>query len=80
MRQLKIQKNSITVRETKSFEQYLAEIAREKMISQEEEAGLAKKIHQGDEEALKKLVKANLRFVVSVANSHARPRHRRPTP
>src|SRR3989338_2139741 len=70
MRQLKIQKNSITVRETKSFEQYLAETAREKMISQEEEAGLAKKIHQGDEEALKKLVKANLRFVVSVAKQY----------
>lgn len=69
MRQLKILQ-SITNREGESLERYLQEISRESMISTEEEAELARRIKRGDEEALERLVKANLRFVVSVAKQY----------
>lgn len=69
MRQLKIIPN-ITNREGESIERYLQEIGREQMISLDEEAELAHRIKQGDEEALEKLTKANLRFVVSVAKQY----------
>lgn len=69
MRQLKIIPN-ITNREGESIERYLQEIGREQMIGLDEEAELAHRIKQGDEEALEKLTKANLRFVVSVAKQY----------
>lgn len=72
MRQLKITK-SITNRESASLDKYLQEIGREELISVEEEVELAQKIRKGGVEgnrALKKLVKANLRFVVSVAKQY----------
>ena len=66
MRQLKITK-SITNRESQSLEKYLQEIGREELITAEEEVKLARLIKQGDQNALDRLTKANLRFVVSVA-------------
>ncbi|MFN5324532.1 MAG: sigma-70 factor domain-containing protein, partial [Bacteroidota bacterium] len=66
MRQLKITK-SITNRENASLEKYLQEIGREGLITAEEEVKLARRIKQGDQWALEKLTRANLRFVVSVA-------------
>jgi RNA polymerase primary sigma factor len=69
MRQLKITK-SITNRDSESLEKYLNEVAKEEMISIEEEVQLAQRIRQGDQKALERLVKANLRFVVSVAKQY----------
>lgn len=69
MRQLKITK-SITNRESASLEKYLQEIGRVPLISAEEEVYLMSRIKQGDKVALDKLVKANLRFVVSVAKQY----------
>ena len=69
MRQLKITK-SITNRESASLDKYLQEIGREELISAEEEVVLAKKIRDGDQVALEKLTKSNLRFVVSVAKQY----------
>jgi RNA polymerase primary sigma factor len=69
MRQLKITA-SITSREADSLEKYLNEIARIELISPEQEAELAKRIREGDEDALEQLTKANLRFVVSVAKQY----------
>ncbi|MBP9986722.1 MAG: RNA polymerase sigma factor RpoD/SigA [Bacteroidales bacterium] len=69
MRQLKITK-SITNRESASLDKYLQEIGREELISVEEEVELAQRIKKGDQEALKKLTRANLRFVVSVAKQY----------
>jgi RNA polymerase primary sigma factor len=69
MRQLKITK-SITNRESASLDKYLQEISREELITAEEEVILAKKIQEGDEKALEKLTRANLRFVVSVAKQY----------
>lgn len=69
MRQLKIF-NSITVRNEAAIDKYLAEISREKMITTEEEVALAQQIRQGSDEAMQKLVNANLRFVVSVAKQY----------
>jgi len=69
MRQLKITK-SITNRENASLEKYLQEIGREDLINAEEEVRLARKIKQGDQAALEKLTRANLRFVVSVAKQY----------
>jgi RNA polymerase primary sigma factor len=69
MRQLKITK-SITNRESASLDKYLQEIGREELITAEEEVQLAKKIRDGDQGALEKLTKANLRFVVSVAKQY----------
>ena len=69
MRQLKITK-SITNRESASLDKYLQEIGREELITVEEEVELAQRIKKGDQEALEKLTKANLRFVVSVAKQY----------
>lgn len=69
MRQLKITK-SITNRESQSLEKYLQEIGKVDLLTPEEEVELAKKIKQGDQIALEKLTKANLRFVVSVAKQY----------
>lgn len=69
MRQLKITK-SITNRESQSLEKYLQEIGREGLITAEEEVRLARLIRTGDQVALDKLTKANLRFVVSVAKQY----------
>ncbi|MBR1504223.1 MAG: RNA polymerase sigma factor RpoD/SigA [Prevotella sp.] len=69
MRQLKITK-SITNRESASLEKYLQEIGKEEMVSAEEEVELAQRIRKGDQKALERLTKANLRFVVSVAKQY----------
>jgi RNA polymerase primary sigma factor len=69
MRQLKITK-SITNRESQSLEKYLQEIGKVELISPEEEVRLAGLIKQGDQLALDRLTKANLRFVVSVAKQY----------
>ena len=69
MRQLKISK-SITSRESDSLDRYLQEIGKVDLITPEEEVKLALLIKQGDQRALEKLTKANLRFVVSVAKQY----------
>ncbi|PIE84481.1 MAG: RNA polymerase subunit sigma [Bacteroidia bacterium] len=69
MRQLKITK-SITNRESASLDKYLQEIGKVELISVEEEVELAQKIRKGDRDALEKLTRANLRFVVSVAKQY----------
>jgi RNA polymerase primary sigma factor len=69
MRQLKITQ-SITNRADKSLEKYLNEISKEGMITIEEETRLARRIREGDQAALDKLTRANLRFVVSVAKQY----------
>ena len=69
MRQLKISKQ-ITNRESQSLDKYLLEIGRIELLSSEEEVDLAQKIAKGDQIALEKLTKANLRFVVSVAKQY----------
>lgn len=69
MRQLKITK-SITNRESASLEKYLQEIGKVDLLTPEEEVSLAKRIKQGDTQALDQLTKANLRFVVSVAKQY----------
>jgi RNA polymerase primary sigma factor len=69
MRQLKITKQ-ITNRETASLDMYLQDIGRVELITADEEVVLAQKIKQGDQLALDKLVKANLRFVVSVSKQY----------
>ncbi|GAB4129325.1 MAG: sigma-70 family RNA polymerase sigma factor [Ignavibacteriales bacterium] len=66
---MKIQK-TFTNRESQSLDKYLQEIGRVKLLTPDEEVYLAKKIKSGDHEALEKLVKANLRFVVSVAKQY----------
>ncbi len=69
MRQLKITK-SITNRESQSLEKYLQEIGKVELITAEEEVKLARLIKQGDQQALDRLTRANLRFVVSVAKQY----------
>lgn len=69
MRQLKINKQ-ITNRESASLEKYLQEIGHEPLLSAEEEVELAQRIHKGDRDALERLTRANLRFVVSVAKQY----------
>ena len=69
MRQLKITK-SITNRESASLDKYLQEIDREELVTPDEEVELAQRIRKGDQEALEKLTRANLRFVVSVAKQY----------
>lgn len=69
MRQLKISKQ-ITNRESQSLDKYLQEIAKVDLITAEVEVELAKRIREGDQMALEKLTKANLRFVVSVAKQY----------
>ena len=69
MRQLKITKQ-VTNRETASLDKYLQEIGKVDLITAEEEVELAQKVKAGDQLALEKLTKANLRFVVSVAKQY----------
>ncbi|HKL39625.1 MAG TPA: sigma-70 family RNA polymerase sigma factor [Cryomorphaceae bacterium] len=69
MRQLKITKQ-VTNRETASLDKYLQEIGRVELISAQEEVELAQRIKKGDHEALERLTKANLRFVVSVSKQY----------
>ncbi|MBR6189980.1 MAG: RNA polymerase sigma factor RpoD/SigA [Prevotella sp.] len=69
MRQLKITK-SITNRESESLDKYLQEIGHEELISIDEEVELAQRIRKGDQRALERLTRANLRFVVSVAKQY----------
>ena len=69
MRQLKIE-NKITNRESLSLDRYLSDISKLDLLSPEEEAELAMRIREGDQSALEKLTKANLRFVVSVAKQY----------
>jgi RNA polymerase primary sigma factor len=69
MRQLKITK-SITNRTERSLDKYLQEIGKEELITAEEEVELARRIKQGDQVALEKLTRANLRFVVSVSKQY----------
>lgn len=69
MRQLKITKQ-VTNRETASLDKYLLEIGRVDLITSEEEVALAQRIKLGDQDALEKLTKANLRFVVSVSKQY----------
>ena len=69
MRQLKISK-SITSRESHALDRYLTEIGREDLLSLDDEIELSQRIRKGDKEALDRLVRANLRFVVSVAKQY----------
>ena len=69
MRQLKITKQ-VTNRETASLDKYLQEIGKVDLITADEEVELAQRIKAGDQAALEKLTKANLRFVVSVAKQY----------
>src|SRR3954470_22172788 len=69
MRQLKISKQ-ITNRESQSLDKYLQEIGKVDLLTPDEEVELARRIKQGDQIALEKLAKANLRFVVSVAKQY----------
>ncbi len=69
MRQLKITKQ-VTNRDTLSLDKYLHEIGKVELLSAEKEVELAKRIRKGDEEALKTLINANLRFVVSVSKQY----------
>src|ERR1017187_1695783 len=69
MRQLKISKQ-VTNRETASLDKYLQEIGKVDLITADEEVELARKIRAGDQAALEKLTKANLRFVVSVSKQY----------
>ena len=69
MRQLKITKQ-VTNRETASLDKYLQEIGKVELITADEEVVLAQKIRNGDKVALEKLIKANLRFVVSVSKQY----------
>ena len=69
MRQLKITQN-ITTRENQSLEKYFQDVNKIDMINSDEEAELSKRINEGDQAALDKLVRANLRFVVSVAKQY----------
>jgi RNA polymerase primary sigma factor len=69
MRQLKITKQ-VTNRETASLDKYLQEIGKVELITADEEVSLAQRIKQGDQNALEKLTKANLRFVVSVSKQY----------
>ena len=69
MRQLKITKQ-VTNRETASLDKYLQEIGKVELITAQEEVELAQRIKAGDQRALEKLTKANLRFVVSVAKQY----------
>src|SRR5690554_7902938 len=69
MRQLKITKQ-VTNRETKSLNNYLQDVSKIDLITAEEEVELAQRIREGDQEALNKLSRANLRFVISVAKQY----------
>lgn len=70
MRQLKITKSVTNRREDKSLDKYLSDISKEPLITAQEEVELAQRIKEGDEKAREKLIKANVRFVVSVAKQY----------
>lgn len=70
IKQFKVQKTNFTDRTSMSVEKYLSDVSRLPMVTVDEEVELANRIHQGDEEAKKKLIEANLRFVISVAKSY----------
>ena len=70
MRQIKIAPSITNRTDSAVLDKYLQEIGREEMISPEEEVELAQRIKKGDKKALQKLVRANLRFVVSVAKQY----------
>lgn len=70
MRELKISPGSITNRKDESLEKYLKDISKEELLTVDEEVALAQQIRKGDTKALDRLVKANLRFVVSVAKQY----------
>src|SRR6478735_7334652 len=69
MRQLKITQ-SLTNRDSSTVEKYFNEVSKAELLTPDEEAILAKKVREGDEAALERLVKANLRFVISVAKQY----------
>lgn len=69
MRQLKISRQ-LTNRDSKSIDKYLSDVTRESMVTAEQEVELAKRIQDGDQIALQKLINANLRFVISVAKQY----------
>ena len=69
MRQLKIG-NSITIRDWRSLDLYLQEIGREELLTPDEEVELSRRTREGDEDAMDKLIRSNLRFVVSVAKQY----------
>jgi RNA polymerase primary sigma factor len=69
MRQLKITKQ-VTNRDTLSLDKYLHEIGKVELLSADKEVELAKRIRKGDRDALETLIKANLRFVVSVSKQY----------
>ncbi|HNH66385.1 MAG TPA: sigma-70 family RNA polymerase sigma factor, partial [Bacteroidia bacterium] len=69
MRQLKIT-NMITIRENECLKRYLNEISQENLLTPNEEDQLARRIKTGDQQAMNKLIKSNLRFVVSVAKQY----------
>src|SRR5439155_19343129 len=69
MRQLKISQ-SITTRDTRSFDKYLQEVSKVELVTPDEEIRLARLIRKGDQGAIDRLTKANLRFVVSVAKQY----------
>lgn len=70
MRQLKITQSITNRKESHTIEKYFNDLSKEETITPEEEAELARRIRQGDNVALEKLVKANLRFVISVAKQY----------
>lgn len=69
MRQLKIT-NNYTLRDSLSFDKYLKDVNKEPLLEDDEEKEIAKRVREGDNEALEKLVKSNLRFVISVAKQY----------
>ena len=69
MRQLKITQ-SITNRDSITLEKYFNDVSREVLLTAEEEVDLAQRIREGDEAAKEKLIRANLRFVISVAKQY----------
>ena len=69
MKQIKIT-SKITSRDSQSIEKYLSEISKLPLLTEEQEVILAKKVREGDEQAMEQLIKANLRFVVSVAKQY----------
>ena len=68
----------ITNRQSQSLDKYFQEIGKMKMVTPDEEVDLAVRIRKGDHQALQKLVRANLRFVVSVSKQYQNPPFLRP--
>ena len=74
MRQLKITQ-SITNRDSITLEKYFNDVSRETLLTAEEEVDLAQRIREGDEAAKERLIRANLRFVISVAKQYQSSKH-----